>query len=315
MFHAGSKQKTLMKPVSISGIGLHTNENITLTLRPAAADSGIIFKRVDLPAPESLIYAHFDTVTETQLGTVISNDFGHKISTIEHLMAAISANGIDNLIIEANGNEVPVMDGSSEAFMKIIAQAGVKTLGDAKKYIRILKEVSVRENDKFARLTPFDGFKMKFEIEFESDAIGYQSFESDFSQSFFQSELASARTFGFAEEVATLQKMGLARGGSLDNAIVIKDNKILNEKGLRYQDEFVRHKMLDAVGDLALAQFPILGMYHGFKSGHGLNNQLLRALLSDPSAYSLVTKPNYQRSHTQPSVSPHIYVSQKKAFA
>ncbi|MFT6072342.1 MAG: UDP-3-O-[3-hydroxymyristoyl] N-acetylglucosamine deacetylase [Alphaproteobacteria bacterium] len=319
MFHAGAKQKTLIKPVSISGIGLHTNEQITLTLRPAAANSGIIFRRIDLPAPESLILAHFDTVTETQLGTVISNNAGHKISTIEHLMAAISANGIDNLIIDCNGNEVPVMDGSSEPFMALIADSGVKTLDAPKKYIRILKDITVREGDKFATISPFDGFKMKFEIEFASSVIGYQAFESDFSQSFFQSELASARTFGFIEEVEMLKKMGLARGGSLDNAIVIEKDTILNETGLRFDDEFVRHKMLDAVGDLALAQYPIIGAYHGYKSGHGLNNQLLHALLSDSTAYSLVTSPVVNKRHLQSSAkskaqSHHIYVTQQKAF-
>lgn len=291
MFYAGNTQKTIIQPVTLAGIGLHTNENITLTLRPAGIGTGIVFKRVDLPSRQSLIRANFDTVVETRLGTVIANQYGHKISTIEHLMAAIAAHGIDNLIIECNGNEIPVMDGSASAFMQLIDKAGVKNLGIAKKYIRINKTITVTEGDKFAQLSPFNGFKMKFEIEFASSAIGYQTFESNFSKSFFQSELATARTFGFAEEVETLKKMGLARGGSLDNAIVIQDDVILNEKGLRFDNEFVRHKMLDAVGDLALANYPILGYYHGYKSGHGLNNQLLRALFADVSAYSLVSAP------------------------
>jgi UDP-3-O-[3-hydroxymyristoyl] N-acetylglucosamine deacetylase len=291
MFYAGNTQKTIIQPVTISGIGLHTNENITLTLRPSGIGTGIVFKRIDLPLRHSLIRANFDTVIETRLGTVIANKYGHKISTVEHLMAAIAAHGLDNLIIECNGNEIPVMDGSSDAFMRLIDKAGVKKLGIAKKYIRINKTITVTEGDKFATLSPFNGFKMKFEIEFSSRAIGYQSFESDFSKSFFQSELAAARTFGFAEEVAMLKKAGLARGGSLDNAIVIQDDVVLNEKGLRFDNEFVRHKMLDAVGDLALAQYPILGYYHGYKSGHGLNNKLLHSLFADTHSYSLVNAP------------------------
>ncbi len=291
MFYAGNTQKTIIQPVTISGIGLHTNENITLTLRPAGIGTGIVFKRIDLPQKQSLIRAYFDTVIETRLGTVIANKYGHKISTVEHLMAAIAAHGLDNLIIECNGNEVPVMDGSSDAFMRLIDKAGVKKLGIAKKYIRINKKITVTEGDKFASLSPFDGFKMKFEIEFNSRAIGYQSFESDFSKSFFQSELATARTFGFAEEVAMLKKAGLAKGGSLDNAIVIQDDVVLNDKGLRFDNEFVRHKMLDAVGDLALAHYPILGYYHGYKSGHGLNNKLLHSLFADTDSYSLVNAP------------------------
>lgn len=291
MFYAGNTQKTIIQPVAISGIGLHTNENITLTLRPAGIGTGIVFKRIDLPQKHSLVRASFDTVIETRLGTVIANKYGHKISTIEHLMAAIAAHGLDNLIIECNGNEVPVMDGSSDAFMRLIDKAGVKKLGIAKKYIRINKKMTVTEDDKFASLSPFNGFKMKFEIDFASRAIGYQSFESDFSKSFFQSELATARTFGFAEEVDMLKKAGLAKGGSLDNAIVIQDDVVLNQKGLRFDDEFVRHKMLDAVGDLALAHYPILGYYHGYKSGHGLNNKLLHSLFSDTDSYSLVNAP------------------------
>jgi UDP-3-O-[3-hydroxymyristoyl] N-acetylglucosamine deacetylase len=291
MFYAGNTQKTIIQPVTVSGVGLHTNENITLTLRPAAMGTGIIFKRVDLPISQALIKADFKNVVETRLGTVIANHYGHKISTIEHLMAAICACGIDNLIIDCNGNEIPVMDGSSDAFMQAIHKAGIKKLGVPKKYIRVHKKITVTENDKFASLSPLNGFKMKFEIDFASNAIGYQMFESDFSTAFFQSELSQARTFGFAHEVEALKKMGLARGGSLDNAIVIQDDVVLNETGLRFDNEFVRHKMLDAVGDIALAGSPILGYYHGYKSGHGLNNQLLHSLFSDPSAYSFVTAP------------------------
>lgn len=291
MFYAGNTQKTLIKPIKISGVGLHTNENITLNLRPAAIGTGIVFKRVDLPLLEALIYTKYHNVTETRLGTVISNEFGHKISTIEHLMAAIYANGITNMIIECDGNEIPVMDGSSDAFMVAIRSAGIKKLGAPKQYIQINKTVKVVEDDKFAVLSPFDGFKMKFEIEFSSQLIGYQCYEHEFSTSFFLNELSRARTFGFAEEVEALQKMGYARGGSLDNAVVIKNNKVLNKSGLRHDNEFVRHKMLDAVGDLALSGAPILGYYHGYKSGHGLNNQLLRELFSDANNYSIVTAP------------------------
>ena len=264
---------------------------IDLTLRPAGIGTGIIFKRVDLPISQSLIIANFKNVTETRLGTVIANQYGHKISTIEHLMAAIFAHGIDNMIVECNGNEVPIMDGSSDIFMKEIEKAGIKNLTAPKIYIRLLKTITVTEDDKFAQLSPFNGFKMKFEIDFSSKIIGHQKFESDFSKSFFQSQLAKARTFGFAEEVETLQKIGLARGGSLDNAIVIKDDMILNKTGLRFDNEFVRHKMLDAVGDLALSSYPLLGYYKGYKSGHGLNNKLLHAIFSDDSAYSFVTAP------------------------
>ncbi len=291
MFYAGNTQKTIIKPITLSGVGLHTNKHITITLRPAGVGTGIVFKRVDLPMNQSLIRAKYDNVVETRLGTVIANQYGHKISTIEHLMAAIAAYGIDNLIIDCNGNEVPVMDGSSEPFMQAIAHAGVKKLGIPKQYIRVNKTITVTEDDKTATLSPFNGFKMKFEIDFNSQAIGYQSFESEFSQTFFQSELAVARTFGFAEEVEALKKIGLVQGGSLDNAVVIQGDVILNESGLRFDNEFVRHKMLDAVGDLALAHYPLLGFYHGYKSGHGLNNKLLHALFADSSAYSLITSP------------------------
>lgn len=304
MFYAGNTQKTIIQSVSLSGTGLHTNEQIRITLRPAAVGTGIVFKRVDLPISQALIKAKFNTVVETRLGTVIANNYGHKISTIEHLMAAISACGIDNLIIECNGNEIPVMDGSSDAFMQAIHTAGIKNLGAPKKYIRIHKNITVTEGDKFATLSPFqNGFKMKFEIDFDSKAIGYQMFESDFSTGFFQSELSKARTFGFAHEVAALQKMGLARGGSLENAIVIQDDLILNETGLRFDDEFVRHKMLDAVGDIALAGHSIIGFYHGYKSGHGLNNALLHALFSDSNAYSLVTAPIHTMKPIQRDIS------------
>jgi UDP-3-O-[3-hydroxymyristoyl] N-acetylglucosamine deacetylase len=291
MYYVGNIQKTLSNAISLSGIGLHTNALVKLTLRPAAVGTGIVFKRVDIPVAQSLIKARYDKVTETRLGTVIENEFGHKVSTIEHLMFAIFANGIDNLIIECNAPEVPVMDGSAVPFMHAIERAGIKTLGAPKKYIKIHKEIKVSEGDKFASLSPFSGFKMKFEIQFDSSVIGYQNFEADFSSTFLQSEISPARTFGFAEEVEALQKIGLARGGSLDNAVVIKDNVVLNENGLRFKDEFVRHKMLDAIGDLALACCPLVGYYHGYKSGHGLNNQLLRALFADDSAYSIVTAP------------------------
>lgn len=288
MSYAGTNQKTLIKSVKCSGVGLHTGIEVMMRLVPAPVGTGIVFKRVDIEGKDQNIKAQFDNVTETRLGTTISNQDGVKVSTIEHLLSAIYAYGLDNLYIEIDGPEVPVMDGSAAPFMFFIECAGVKTISAPKEYIRITKTVRVSEDDKFAELKPSEEFKMNFDIDFESSAIGQQALSLTFSHHFFKIEIARARTFGFAHEVEMLRNMGLARGGSMDNAIVIEDGKILNKNGLRYNDEFVRHKLLDAVGDLSLAGKTIIGEYTAYKSGHDLNNKLLRAVF-EQEAYVITS--------------------------
>lgn len=288
MSYIGKKQKTLIQPIKCTGIGLHTGLDVAIKLCPAPIGTGIVFRRTDIEAEKSLIPARYDLVTETQLGTTISNEFGTKISTVEHLLSAVAAYGIDNMFIDIHGPEVPVMDGSAAPFLFFLECAGIKELASPKQYMRITKTVRVTEGDKFAELKPANGFLMDFEIDFDSKAIGRQSLSFEFSSSFFKTEIARARTFGFAHEVEMLRKMGLARGGSTDNAIVIQDDKIINKNGLRYDNEFVRHKLLDAVGDLFLSGQPIIGQYTAFKSGHDLNNKLLHAVF-EQDAYLPVT--------------------------
>ena len=288
MSYAGEKQKTLIKPITCSGIGLHTGENVSMTLRPAGVGTGIVFKRTDVERHKSLIHARYDRVSETRLGTTISNEFGVKVATVEHFLSAVMAYGIDNLIIDIDGSEVPVMDGSAAPFLFFLECGGMKDISAPKNYLQVLKTVRVTDGDKFAELKPHNGFQMNFDIDFTSTAIGRQALGFEFSQSFFKTEIARARTFGFSHEVDYLRGIGLAQGGSLDNAIVIQDDKVLNKTGLRYNDEFVRHKLLDAVGDLSLAGSPLLGAYTAYKSGHDLNNKLLRALFAQPDAYRML---------------------------
>lgn len=281
------KQHTIAAPVKTVGIGLHTGSKVTLKLIPAPINTGIIFHRVDLPnAPGIKADAH--AVTDTRLATVLQNG-DTRISTVEHLLSGCAGLGIDNLIIELDCEEVPIMDGSAASFLFLIESAGLQEQDAPRQFIVIKKLVEIRDSGKLARLEPFDGFKLDFTIDFKHPAVDKtgQRHVIDFADSTYAREIGRARTFGFAHEVEVLREMGLARGGSLDNAIVLDEHRILNNEELRYDDEFVRHKILDAIGDLYLAGHPIVGAYVAEKSGHALNNALLRALFADPTSYEV----------------------------
>lgn len=278
------RQKTLKNRVSCRGVGLHSGATVTMTLVPASAGTGICFRRVDLPdAPE--IVARYDQVEDTRLCTMIGDGRGVRIGTIEHLMAAFAGLGVDNVIVELDGPEVPVMDGSSAPFVFLIECAGLVDLAAPRSVVRVLEPVEVIDGDKRVRLEPApEGFSVSFAIDFESAAVARQEIAFDLVDGVFKREFARARTFGFAEQVEQLRAIGLIRGGSLENAVVVEGDKVLNEGGLRYDDEFVRHKVLDSIGDLYLAG-PMVGAFVGVKSGHDLNNRLLRKLMATPSAW------------------------------
>lgn len=277
-------QKTLHQEISCKGVGLHSGAAVTMTLRPAPADHGIVFVRTDLKA-DQVIPALYDRVVDTRLCTLIANNSGASVGTIEHLMSALRGCGVDNAVIELDGPEVPIMDGSSTPFVEMIDHAGLRTQPQPRRAIQILKEIVVEENGKYARLSPANGFVFGGEIEFAHPSIGRQTYQTKLVNGNFRHDIAAARTFGFAHEVEYLRQQGLARGGSLDNAIVLDDMRIINAEGLRFADEFIRHKLLDAIGDLYLAGGPILGAYDGFKAGHALNNMVLRKLFSTPGAW------------------------------
>lgn len=270
-------------------MGLHTGKKVYLTLRPADPDTGIRFRRIDLDEPVT-IQASPSNVGETTLSTtLVANDV--KISTVEHLLSAFAGLGIDNAIIDVSAAEVPIMDGSAGPFVFLLQSAGVEEQNSPKQYIRIKNSIRVEEGDKWAAFEPFDGFKVTFTIDFEHPAFAehVKTATMDFSSTTFVKEVSRARTFGFMKDIDMLRKNNLALGGSLDNAIVVDDNKILNEDGLRCADEFVKHKILDAIGDLYLLGHSLIGSFTGYKSGHGLNNKLLRALLADRTAWEIVT--------------------------
>ncbi|PWK36184.1 UDP-3-O-acyl-N-acetylglucosamine deacetylase [Cupriavidus plantarum] len=283
------KQRTIKSLVKTVGIGLHSGRKVTLSLRPAPADAGIVFTRVDLPEPVEIPVAA-SAIGDTRLASVLQKN-GARVSTVEHLMSACAGLGIDNLYVDVDAEEIPIMDGSAASFVFLLQSAGIEEQSAAKRFIRVKKAVEVREGDKLARLEPFFGFKLAFTIDFRHPAVDKtgQTFSIDFADTSYVREIARARTFGFAHEVEALREMGLARGGSLDNAIVLDEHRMLNNEELRYGDEFVRHKILDAIGDLYVVGHPLIGSYVAHKSGHGLNNQLLRALLADQEAYEIVT--------------------------
>ncbi|HEY8190125.1 MAG TPA: UDP-3-O-acyl-N-acetylglucosamine deacetylase [Micavibrio sp.] len=281
-------QKTLLNDVKCRGIGLHSGEGVTLALRPAPADHGIVFIRTDIKDRDNRIPALYDNVIDTRLCTVIGNEAGVSVGTIEHLMSALCGCGVDNAVIELDGPETPIMDGSSLLFVDMIDEAGLRTQMQPRRAIRVLKEIVIEEGGKIARLSPADGFIFGGEIDFIHPSIGRQSFQTELVNGNFRHDIASARTFGFAKEVEFMRQNGLARGGSLDNAIVLNDTAIMNEGGLRFDDEFIRHKLLDAIGDLYLAGGPILGAYDGSKAGHALNNAVLRKLMATPDAWTRV---------------------------
>lgn len=296
------KQRTLKNIIRATGVGLHTGEKVYMTLRPAAPNTGIIFRRVDLEQPVDII-ASAENVGDTALSsTLITGDT--RIATVEHLLSAFAGLGIDNAYVDVSAPEVPIMDGSAGPFVFLLQSAGIEEQNAPKKFIRIKKPIVVEQPDKWARFDPFNGFKVSFEIEFDHPVFKKHSQQAtvDFSTTSFVKEVSRARTFGFMRDYEMLRSRNLALGGTLDNAIVVDDYRILNEDGLRYEDEFVKHKILDAIGDLYLLGHSLIGAFTGYKSGHALNNQLLRALLADREAWEEVT-------FDDPQVAPINYMA------
>ncbi|MCC7247873.1 MAG: UDP-3-O-acyl-N-acetylglucosamine deacetylase [Lysobacter sp.] len=294
-----SRQRTLKNVIRATGVGLHSGEKVSMTLRPAPIDTGIVFRRTDLD-PVAEIPARADAVTETMLCTGLSAN-GGKAMTVEHLMSALAGLGVDNLYIDLSAAEVPIMDGSSGPFVFLLQSAGIAEQSAPKRFIRILETVEVRDGDKIARFEPYHGFRIGFTVEFDHPAIpaSRSRAEVEFSTENYIREVSRARTFGFMRDLEFMRERNLGLGGSMDNAIVLDEFRVLNDDGLRYADEFVRHKILDAVGDLYLAGHPILGAYEGFKSGHALNNKLVRALLAQRNAWEEVT---FEQSQPVPVV-------------
>jgi len=282
-------QRTLKNSIRATGVGLHTGTKIFMTLKPAPPDTGIVFRRMDLADPAD-IPAFAENVGETRLGTTLIQGEA-KVSTVEHLLSAFAGLGIDNAIVEVSAPEVPIMDGSAGPFVFLLQSAGIAEQNAPKRFVRVKRSVEVRQGDKWARFDPYDGFKVNFEIEFDHPVFQRRSQKAsmDFSTTTYLKEVARARTFGFMRDLETMRKHNLALGGNLDNAIVLDDSGILNTDGLRYEDEFVKHKILDAIGDLYLLGHSLIGEFTGFKSGHDLNNKLLRALLKDRSAWEELT--------------------------
>jgi UDP-3-O-[3-hydroxymyristoyl] N-acetylglucosamine deacetylase len=280
-------QTTLKQEIKCDGIGLHSGSKVSLKIKPSAAQYGIWFRRTDINTKDNMIAAHYLNVSESELCTTLSNESGVTISTVEHLMAAFAGCGIQNALVEVDGPEIPIMDGSSDWFVRKIISAGTKQLIEPLRVIHVKKEISVKTDNSFASITPFSELSISFEIDFEDEAIGYQQKSLNMANGSFVKELCNSRTFCRNSDVEAMKKNGLALGGSLDNAIVVSGEKVLNPEGFRYKDECVRHKMLDVLGDLALAGVPIIGAFKGSKSGHSLTNKLLRKLFSDSSAFEM----------------------------
>lgn len=301
------KQRTLKNIIRATGVGLHTGEKVFLTLRPAPVDTGIVFRRIDLkPAVEIAAYA--ENVGDTRLSTTLVSG-QTKISTVEHLLSALAGLGVDNAYIDVSAAEIPIMDGSASPFVFLIQSAGIEEQKAPKKFIRIKRKVEFKQEDKWAKFEPFDGFKVNFQIDFDHPVFkrSAQKVEIDFSKTSFVKEVSRARTFGFMHEMELLRENNLALGGSLDNAIVVDDYRVINEDGLRYADEFVKHKVLDAIGDLYLLRHSLIGAFSGYKSGHALNNQLLRTLLADKNAWEMVTFEDYR-------LAPQVYAQLLNAY-
>jgi UDP-3-O-[3-hydroxymyristoyl] N-acetylglucosamine deacetylase len=290
-------QRTLKSITRAVGVGVHGGQRVELTLRPAAPDAGIMFRRVDLPAPVD-IPVNVHAVCDTRMATTISpgGDPGApKVNTIEHLLSACAGLGLDNLVVDITNEEVPILDGSAASFVFLLQSAGIEVQKAPKRFLRIKKPVEVREGEgaalKWARLDPYDGYKLTFEIEFKHPAVDQtgQQFTFDMGSGQYKRDIARARTFGFTKDVEMMRARGLGLGGSMDNVIVVDDYRVLNTDGLRYDDEFVKHKILDAIGDMHVLGHPLIAAYTGYKSGHAMNNKLLRAVLADASAYDIVT--------------------------
>lgn len=283
------KQRTLRQVIQATGVGLHTGDKVTMTLRPAAPDTGIVFHRVDLDPPRE-IKAEPHLVGDTRLSSTLEAD-GVRVATIEHLMSALAGLGVDNVHVDLTASEVPILDGSAGPFVYLLQTAGIVEQPALKKFIRIKKVVEVHDGDKWVRFEPYVGFRIAFAIDFDHPVIEHtgKSVVIDFAEHSYVREVSRARTFGFMHEVEALRAIGLARGGSLDNAVVLDEYRILNSEGLRYEDEFVKHKVLDAIGDLYILGHPLIGAFTAYKSGHALNNKLLRAMLADAEAWEYAT--------------------------
>ena len=283
------KQRTLKNAIRATGVGLHSGDKVYMTLRPAAVDTGIVFRRTDLPEPVD-IRATAENVGDTMLSTTLMEN-GARVATVEHLLSALAGMGIDNAYVDLSAPEVPIMDGSAGPFVFLLQSAGIVEQSSAKRFVRIKRTITVKDGDKWARFEPFDGFKVGFSIDFQHPIFtkNLSKAEIDFSTTSFVKEVSRARTFGFMKDIEMLRERNLAMGGSMDNAIVLDDYRVLNEDGLRYEDEFVKHKILDAIGDLYLLGHSLVGAFYGYKSGHQLNNILLRTLLADQTAWEEVT--------------------------
>ena len=291
------RQRTLKSLIRASGVGLHTGQKVRIVMRPAPPDTGVVFRRIDLPSPVD-IPARAELVGEARLASTLVKD-GVKVYTVEHLMSALSGLGVDNVFVDLDAPELPIMDGSASPFVLLLQQAGLEEQAAPKRFLRVKKSVEVRDGDKWARLEPYQGFKLSFSIEFRHPMIerSTQSVTVDFAESSYLKEIARARTFGFMHEVEDLKDSGFALGGGLENAVVLDEQGVLNSDGLRFADEFIRHKLLDAIGDLYLAGRPLLGAFTAHKSGHGLNNKLVRAALADAGALETVV---FERAEEAP---------------
>ncbi|MBC3765304.1 UDP-3-O-acyl-N-acetylglucosamine deacetylase [Neptunicella marina] len=284
------KQRTIKQSVQATGIGLHKGDKVTMTLRPAPANTGIVFRRTDLE-PYADISANAELVGDTMLCTCLTNAEGVSISTVEHLSSALAGLGIDNIIVEVNANELPIMDGSASPFIFLLQSAGIEEQAVAKKFIRVTKSIRVEDGDKWAEFVPYDGFKVDFRIDFEHPVISQtrQHMVMDFDTESYVDQVSRARTFGFMRDLEYMHAHNLALGGSMENAVALDEYRVLNQEGLRYDDEFLKHKILDAVGDLYLCGHSIIGEFRAYKSGHGLNNKLLRAMLAQESCWEFVS--------------------------
>lgn len=299
-------QNTIKNNISLSGVGLHSGKDIQLSLYPAEENSGIVFVRTDIADKNNVIPARWDRVADTQLCSVIANEDGVSVGTIEHLMSALRGMNVDNVRIELDGAEVPVMDGSAMPFVELIEKVGLEAQSAPRKIIRILKDVTVEKDGKRVTLSPADGYVFGGMIVYDHPNIGNQGYEVQLLNGNFRHDIAEARTFGFLHEVEWMRSQGLALGGSLDNAIVLNEDGVMNPKGLRFNDEFIRHKLLDAIGDLYLAGAPILGAYDGYKAGHEMNNLILHALFADESAYEIVEMHDFVPQTTSQSQSAAV---------
>jgi UDP-3-O-[3-hydroxymyristoyl] N-acetylglucosamine deacetylase len=298
------KQRTLKAAIRATGVGLHTGEKVAMTLRPARPNTGIVFRRVDTPNPVDLRADAFH-VGDTRLSTTLE-DGGAKVATVEHLMSAFAGLGVDNAYVDLSGSEVPIMDGSAAPFVFLIQSAGIEEQSAAKRFFRIKRTVEVRDGDKWARFEPYDGLKLSFSIVFDHPVFEKSAQEAsvDFAETSYVKEVARARTFGFMQDVEAMRSSGLAQGGSLDNAIVMDEYRVLNAEGLRFGDEFVKHKLLDAIGDLYLLGYPLIGAYTAHKSGHGLNNRLLRETIGREESWELVT---FERAEDAPAALSRLF--------